>query len=172
VVKKQIHEPEKAKQQLENISESSRELVDNLQDIIWVLNPKNDTLENLAAYIREYALKFFEPFSIDLTFDYPAAFPQVKLSEETRRNIFLTVKETFTNIGKHAWCNKVSIGIYPGESIKIVISDDGKGFDMGKTRQFGNGLLNMNNRMAQVNGSYEITSSPGMGTTTTIQVTV
>src|ERR1041384_5262512 len=64
VVKKQIHEPEKAKQQLENISESSRELVDNLQDIIWVLNPKNDTLENLASYIREYALKYFEAFSI------------------------------------------------------------------------------------------------------------
>src|SRR5438477_3969833 len=103
VVKKQIHEPEKARQQLENISESSRELVDNLQDIIWVLNPQNDTLESLAAYIREYGLKFFEPFETDLQFDYPAVFTRVKLSEETRRNLFLVIKETFNNIAKHAW---------------------------------------------------------------------
>src|SRR5438477_8110295 len=97
VVKKQIHEPEKARQQLENISQSSRELVDNLQDIIWVLNPKNDTLESLASYIREYSLKFFEPFGIEVQFNYPEKFPEVKLSEETRRNIFLVVKESFNN---------------------------------------------------------------------------
>jgi streptogramin lyase len=59
VVKKQINEPQKAKEQLDKISESSRALVDNLQDISRVLNPKNDTLQNLAAYIRESSLKFF-----------------------------------------------------------------------------------------------------------------
>jgi signal transduction histidine kinase len=171
VVKKQIHEPEKAKQQLENISESSRELVDNLQDIIWVLNPKNDTLESLAAYIREYALKFFEPFGIEVQFVYPEKFPEIKLSEETRRNIFLALKESFNNIGKHAWCNNVKVIISERDrEIKITVQDDGKGFEAERIRQFGNGLVNMKHRIEQIGGTYEITSETGIGTKTKIEI--
>ena len=173
VVKKQINDPEKAKQQLENISESSRELVDNLQDIIWILNPKNDTLENLAAYIREYALKFFEPFGIEVQFIYPEKFPDIKLSEETRRNIFLALKESFNNIGKHAWCNKVKIYIEEtNREIRITVLDDGKGFDAERVRQFGNGLVNMQHRIEQIGGKYEITSETGTGTRTKIEIPV
>jgi signal transduction histidine kinase/ligand-binding sensor domain-containing protein len=173
VVKKQIHEPEKAKQQLENISESSRELVDSLQDIIWVLNPKNDTLESLAAYTREYGLKYFEPFGTEMRFNYPEKFPDIKLSEETRRNIFLTIKETFNNIGKHAWCNQVTLTIEQTvSSIFLKIEDDGKGFDTGNVRQFGNGLINMKNRIEQAGGIYKIESCPGKGTRTIIEIPV
>jgi signal transduction histidine kinase len=85
--------------------------VDNLQDIIWVLNPKNDTLENLAAYIREYSLKFFESSNIELQFNFPDQFSMIKLSEETRRNIFLTIKETLNNIAKHSKCKRVIISL-------------------------------------------------------------
>lgn len=173
VVKKQMNEPDKARQQLESISQSSRELVDNLQDIIWVLNPKNDTLESLAAYIREYALKFFEPFGINLLFQYPDKFPDIRLSEETRRNIFLVVKETLNNTAKHAWCNRVTIVLASGgSSVSLTITDDGKGFDIEKTRMFGNGLLNMQHRIQQVGGSYTIQSEPDKGTTTKIDITV
>lgn len=170
VVKKQLNEPEKAilrqaQEQLENISESSRELVDNLQDIIWVLNPKNDTLESLAAYIREYTLRFFEPFGTEINFVYPEKFLDIKLSEETRRNIFLTVKECFNNIGKHAWCNKVMVNIDSKDSTIILkIKDDGKGFDINKVRQFSNGLTNMQNRIEQIGGKFEIQSELGKGT--------
>lgn len=171
VVKKQINDPEKAKHQLETISESSRELVDNLQDIIWVLNPKNDTLESLASYIREYALNFFEAFKIETHFMYPERFPLIKLSEESRRNIFLTVKETFNNIGKHAWCNTIILKIEnPSNMIAIQIKDDGKGFDVNNTREFGNGLINMKNRMSQIGASYEIVSEPGRGTETRLLI--
>lgn len=173
VVKKQLNEPEKARQQLENISESSRELVDNLQDIIWVLNPRNDTVESLASYIREYALKFFDPFKIDTHFIYPDKFPEIKLSEETRRNIFLTVKEGFNNIVKHAWCNTVCLKTEINHnSITMTVRDDGKGFDIGLTRKFGNGLINMKNRMEQIGGSYTIISETGKGTEIKLTVTV
>ncbi len=173
VVKKQMNEPEKARQQLENISQSSRELVDSLQDIIWVLNPRNDTLESLASYIREYALKFFEPFKIETKFSYPETFGDIKLSEETRRNIFLTVKESFNNIGKHAWCNHVNLTIeIATHSVVITIIDDGKGFDLSHTREFGNGLINMKSRMEQIGGKYEILSEPGKGTVTRLTVCV
>ena len=173
VAKKQLTEPEKASEQLQNISLSSRELVDNLQDIIWVLNPKNDSLENLAAYIREYALKFFEPADVKLEFNYPAIIPAVKLSEEMRRNIFLVIKETFNNIAKHAQSKNVLVTLsFHHNSIKLVIDDNGKGFDAGCIRSFANGLRNMQNRMEQLGGNYTIQSSPGTGTQTMLNVPV
>jgi signal transduction histidine kinase/ligand-binding sensor domain-containing protein len=173
VTKKQLNEPEKAKQQLETISESSRELVDSLQDIIWILNPKNDTLENLAAYTREYGLKFFEPFETEINFNYPEKFPDTKLSEETRRNIFLVIKESFNNISKHAWCNKISVSIAViNKEIIITIEDDGRGFDQAKVRLFGNGLVNMNSRIEHIGGVYKISSVPGKGTKTKIKIPV
>jgi signal transduction histidine kinase len=136
-----------------------------------VLNPRNDTLESLAAYIREYVLKFFEPFGTEIRFDYPEKFPEIKLSEEVRRNIFLTIKESFNNISKHAWCNKINVGIkYNPSGIELTIQDDGKGFDIKKLRQFGNGLTNMQNRIEQIGGRYEIHSEPGKGTKTVITI--
>jgi signal transduction histidine kinase len=173
VVKKRLAEPDKAREQVEKIAVSSRELVDSLQDIIWVLNPKNDTLESLAAYIREFALKYFEPLYVATAFDYPLQFSIRHISEEKRRNVFLTVKETLNNIAKHAWCNSISISIkeYPGY-FEIIIKDDGKGFDPDTVRQFANGLKNMQTRIGQAGGDYTITSAPGAGTLTTIQMPV
>lgn len=171
VVKKQLPEPEKAKEQLEKIAISARELVDNLQDIIWVLNPKNDTLESLSSYIREYSLKYFEPLSIQLTFNYPEQFSGISLSEEQRRNIYLTIKETFNNAAKYAWCNKVTVDIEEtAAEILLRITDDGKGFDVNSVRLFANGLRNMQNRIEQVGGRYTISSQPGKGTKTEIRI--
>lgn len=171
VVKKQLSEPEKAKELLEKIAVSSRDLIDNLQDIIWVLNHKNDTLESLSSYIREYGLKYFEPLSVRLEFNYPEQFFNAHLSEEQRRNIFLTVKESFNNIAKYAWCNKVTVTIKEStKEIRLSIKDDGKGFDMNHVRIFANGLKNMQNRIEQVGGSYSITSEPGKGTQTEIKL--
>jgi signal transduction histidine kinase len=173
VAKKQLAEPGKAKEQLEKISISSRELVDNLQDIIWVLNPLNDTLESLAAYIREYALKYFEAQEVQMQFIYPEDFLKQPLSEEKRRNVFLTVKESLHNIAKHAWCNEVVISIGQLQhQFEISIKDDGKGFDPEQARQFANGLKNMQNRIEQVGGNFSLLSEPGKGTFTVINIPV
>lgn len=173
VVKKQLAEPEKAKEQLEKIAVFSRELVDNLQDIIWVLNPKNDTLESLSSYIREYGLKYFEPLAVQVKFNYPEHFTNLVLSEEQRRNIYMTVKESFTNIAKHAWSNEITVTIAEtSNEIKLTIADDGKGFDAAKVRLFANGLKNMQSRIEQIGGSYSISSVPGNGTLTEIRLPV
>lgn len=171
VAKTQLQQKEAANLQLENISHSSRELVDNLQNIIWVLNPKNDSLENLAAYIREYALKFFDATDVIIQFNYPQNIPSIRLSEEQRRNIFMVVKETLNNIAKHSDCNKVIVDLHvKSGKILIEIRDDGKGFEESHVRQFANGLINMKQRMEQINGHYSISSSNGNGTTTKLVV--
>lgn len=169
VAKTQLQEKEAATVQLENISHSSRELVDNLQNIIWVLNPRNDSLENLSAYIREYALKFFDSTDIAIQFHYPQQIPSVKLSEEQRRNIFMVIKETLNNIARHSGCKSISVTLSAQNNrVQIQVVDDGKGFETSSIRQFANGLNNMKNRMQQLNGSYEIQSSSNKGTTTIV----
>jgi signal transduction histidine kinase len=171
VAKTMLWHPEKAKAQLESISQSSRDLVDSLQDSIWVLNPKNDSLENLAAYLREYALNFFESSDIIVQIDFPEEFGGVKLTEAERRNLFLVLKESFNNIAKHALCHKVNIRIQKtGPAHQFTIKDDGKGFDIDSTRPFGNGLQNMKNRMEQIGGTYHLESSPGKGTLTILHL--
>jgi signal transduction histidine kinase/ligand-binding sensor domain-containing protein len=173
VAKTQLQEKTAATVQLENISHSSRELVDNLQNIIWVLNPQNDSLENLAAYIREYTLKFFDSTDVVVHFNYPQQIPSIKLSEEQRRNIFMVVKETLNNIAKHSCCNLTSIDLsLKNRQLQISIKDNGKGFEMSSIRQFANGLSNMKQRMEQINGLYEIQSACNAGTTTKLSVTL
>ncbi len=167
VAKTQLQHREAASAQLEKISYSSRELVDNLQDIIWVLNPKNDSLDNLAAYIREYALKFFEATNVELQFEYPQQIPSVKLSEEQRRNIFMVIKETLNNSAKYANCTVITIKLYlQKNNLRMEIKDNGKGFDLSAVRHFANGISNMKLRMEQVSGSYEIKSCVNEGTVT------
>lgn len=173
VVKKQISEPEKAGEQLDKISTSSRELVDSLQDIIWILNPKNDTAENLSAYIREFALKFFESSGIEVVFAYPDAFPDLHISEEKRRNLFLSVKEALNNAMKYSNGTCVTIGLeLTPAMIRFTVADNGRGFSPDDVRTFGNGLLNMRNRMEQTGGTAEVSSEPGAGTRVTLAMPV
>ena len=173
VAKAQIDQKETAVGQLQKISSSSRELIDNLQDIIWVLNPKNDSLESLSAYIREYTLKFLDGTSIDAYFDYPGYLPSIKLSEEQRRNIFLVIKESLNNIVKHASCTtvRITITVVAGE-LRISIEDNGAGFDKKVIRDFANGLINMENRMKQINAGYKIRSAPRQGTSTFLEIPI
>ena len=173
VVKKQLDEPEKARELLEKIADSSRDLVDSLQDIIWLLNPQNDTFENLSSYIREYGLKYFEHLAVQVDFYYPEKFSTFRLSEEQRRNTFLSVKESFNNIAKHADCKKIIVSIHESpKEVRICIADDGKGFDMNSVRLFANGLKNMQDRIEYVGGTYFIISEPEKGTLTEIKFSI
>lgn len=165
VAKTRLLHPDQARQQLDDISASSRELVDNLQDIIWVLNPRNDSLESLAAYIREYALRFFEPLAYEVGIHFPDGMGDSRLTEEQRRNVFLIVKETINNIARHASGRRVLITLEKQPKMAILsLRDDGVGFDPEAVRRFGNGLQNMQSRMEQIGGAYHLESAPGKGT--------
>jgi signal transduction histidine kinase len=173
VAKTQLQESDKTWVPLDRISTSSKELVDGLQDIIWVLNPREDSLESLSSYIREYAARFFEPLNSNVAFVYPEEIREARLTDVQRRNVFLIVKETLNNIAKHARCRSVVISIEqaPGEII-LCLQDDGIGFDSEQVRRFGNGLRNMKSRMQEIGGSYLLESVPGKGTSVRLTIPV
>ena len=161
-----LKHPEEASTQLKRIADSSRDMVDSLQDIIWMLNTENDRLDMLAEYIKEYATKYVEHSEISLSFDYPKYIEPVKLSEVKRRNIFLAVKEALNNISKYAGAKNINIRLgLQKNNFFFSISDDGKGFDTKRIRTFGNGIKNMHARMEQSGGACTIDSIPDKGTT-------
>jgi len=173
VTRSQIGNTATASASLDVISTASRELVDNLQDIIWVLNPKNDSLSSLILYIKEYAEGFFEPAGLIYEFNCSVTNKQISLSEELRRNIFLAVKESCNNILKHACCTYVHINIGLNHNrLTISIADNGRGFAVEQVGIFANGLQNIRNRMEQVNAKCNITSIENEGTTVTLAIPV
>ncbi len=151
--------------EIEKISNSANELLTKMNTIIWTMTSSNDTIENLVAYIRSYAVEFFENTSIDCLFSMPAAIPSREISGEKRRNIFLSVKEALNNVVKHSQSSIVRINVTVQDRMIIEIQDDGIGIDMAKLRKFGNGLNNMRKRMASINGEFNIENFQGTRTT-------
>lgn len=160
-----------AQPQLETISAVSRELVDSLQNIVWLLKPQNDSLESLTLYIRRYVNQFFDGSGIMPVFDMMETPPDIRLSEEQRRNIFLVVKEACHNIIRHACATAITIRLsLQNRKLVLQISDNGRGFDRTGVSSLSNGLRNMQARMAQIGGGLEVSSVPGSGTTITVQL--
>ncbi|MBS1601350.1 MAG: sensor histidine kinase [Bacteroidetes bacterium] len=151
--------------EIEKISNSANELLNKMNAIIWTMTSSNDTIENLIAYIRSYAVEFFENTSIDCIFSMPPSIPPREISGEKRRNIFLSVKEALNNVLKHSQSTVVRITVTVGTHLTIEIQDDGIGINMEKLRKFGNGLNNMKKRMASIDGQFNIENKEGTRTT-------
>ena len=147
--------------EIEKISNSANELLNKMNTIIWTMTSSNDTIENLVAYIRSYAVEFFENTSIDCYFTMPATIPHREINGEKRRNIFLSVKEALNNVLKHSQSSVVRVNIAVADRLIIEIQDDGVGINMEKLRKFGNGLNNMKKRMASIEGEFNIENRQG-----------
>ena len=151
--------------EIEKISNSANELLNKMNTIIWTMTSSNDTVENLVAYMRSYAVEFFENTAIDCYFSMPATIPHREISGERRRNIFLSVKESLNNVLKHSQSSVVRINVIVNERLIVEIQDDGIGINMEKLRKFGNGLNNMKKRMTSIDGEFNIQNQDGTRTT-------
>ena len=147
--------------EIDKISSSANDLITKMNTIIWTMSSSNDTVENLVTYIRTYALDFFENTNVECRFNVPDSIPNIQLSGEKRRNIFLAVKEALNNVLKHAKANTVIINVKVTDKLIISIKDDGVGVDMDNIRRFGNGLKNMKSRLERVNGKFSIENNEG-----------
>ncbi|HEY0040211.1 MAG TPA: triple tyrosine motif-containing protein, partial [Flavisolibacter sp.] len=153
---------------LQEITATSRHLTEKMGEIIWTLNPKNDTLDNLGAYLKEHLSELSEMASLDLITVYPDQIPNVKVTNRQRQQILLVTKEGFHNIIRHANAKHVVFSMEVGEDVFFTLEDDGIGFE--ETPVFespngkGNGLHNMAWRMKQIGGSLKIHKRKGGGT--------
>ena len=147
--------------EIEKISNSANDLLGKMNTIIWTMKSSNDTLESLIAYIRAHAIEFFDSTPIECSVHVEDV-PDVEMSGEKRRNIFLGVKEALNNIMKHSHATRVRIDItIPDYKLVIKIADNGVGINKEKLRRFGNGLTNMKRRMQSINGDFRIETDGG-----------
>jgi ligand-binding sensor domain-containing protein/signal transduction histidine kinase len=160
----------------ETISETARKVIDNISEIVWVTNPRNDRLDNLAGYLRGYAAEFFESTPVICRFEFQESIPPVTVKGELRRDVMLVIKEALNNVVKHSGATEVTVVLQVENTeeqklrLTISISDNGKGL---KTRLWGpshNGLYNIRDRITRRGGRVRIEPSAGHGTRVELSV--
>jgi signal transduction histidine kinase len=141
--------------ELLKLKNSANEVVEKMSEIIWAMNEKNNSWDDLIFYIRAYSAQYLLENKINCSFRLPPSIPQTMVSGETRRNIFLTVKECLHNVVKHAGAKNVWIEMTIGKNLTIQIRDDGAGFEMQDILPKSNGLINMKKRISGMHGTIE-----------------
>ncbi len=148
--------------EIEKISSSANELLNNMNAIIWTMSSSNDSLDNMVAYIRGYALEYFENTGINCRIKIEEDLPNIAVTGEVRRNIYLVVKEALNNILKHSKATEVIISLKKSEDqLSVYIQDNGVGIDFDNLRRFGNGLINMKKRMEKSQITFSIENNNG-----------
>jgi len=171
LLKRDMGKSEEAETHLKDISERSAEVIENIGQIIWAINPRNDPLDNLVAHLRLYAADYIRKADIKYRFEIPDNIPAYHLSAEVRRNVFLVVKEALHNIVKHSSASEVQVRVdFLQNQMIISVRDNGKGFSIDQSPGYGNGLNNMQKRIENIGGTFKIDSEPGQGTGITITV--
>ena len=149
---------------LQRISISATTLSESMQDIIWTIDTKNDTLADLVTRMREFGLKLAEVKGIAFQMQVGDAFDSLRLNVGQRRNLYLIFKESVNNAVKYAQASRIDVGLsVTGKQLRLLIQDDGQGFDPTTVRP-GNGLPNLQKRAAEIRGKLDLTSAPGQGT--------
>lgn len=175
VVKSKL-ETSDSTEEIDFISHTSNDLVYKMREIIWSMNSKYDSLDDLIGYTSKYVREYLAISNIKFEMEIPKVIPDCYLNGEARRNIFLVVKETLHNTFKHAHASNVQIAfnIYnksaKSTELKITIHDNGVGINLDAIHRFGNGLDSMKKRLEQVGGTYDISKQNGTVTTLVVQL--
>jgi signal transduction histidine kinase len=166
LVDHQTGSAERSKSHIQAIARTTREVIQAMDEIVWTINPKNDTLDNLANYIFQYAQEYFQNTGVRCRLDMPAQLPDWPVSTEVRHNLFMAVKEALHNALKHAQATEVRITLAVTPShLALTIADNGRGFTPEQVGPNGNGLRNMRARLGTLNGRFAVDSGPDVGTT-------
>lgn len=148
--------------ELEKISASANDLLDNMNAIIWTMSSTNDSLGNMIGYIRSYAQEYFENTGINCQIQIEEDIPHIAVNGDIRRNVFMVVKEALNNILKHSGATEVNITLKQERNgLSLYIHDNGKGIDFENLRKFGNGLNNMRKRMEECQILFKIENNNG-----------
>jgi signal transduction histidine kinase len=151
---------------LDDLSVTAERMVTSLDEIVWAVNPRNDTVASLASYFASYSQRILELASVACGLEVAEDLPDYPLDPKFRQELFLAFKEALTNIVRHAGASMVWLRVsVEADALRIELADNGRGFDL-KSRAAGrDGLANMQERLQALGGHCEIVSTPPQGTT-------
>ena len=164
---------EKFKQKMTEVGEIADHLVDEMGEIIWAMNPKNDSLAMFVAHIRHYLGNYFSDSSIKLSFEVKEQIPDLRLSSDIKRNVYLCLKEISHNTLKHSGATKADLAIdFEPNYLSLQWCDNGCGFDLKDKLGKGNGLGNLKKRMSEIEGEIDFISGCDKGCCIVMKVKV
>lgn len=156
---------------LESIQLTAQECITALNEIVWTLNNRNDSLFSLLAYIRKYATSFLSKANIELHVNEQLPSEDQNVNSTKRRALYLTVKECLNNIVKHSKATTVNIQLYyANHELNVTIKDNGKGLTLITDNELGNGIRNMKSNIESIGGSINLLNNNGAEIKITIPI--
>jgi signal transduction histidine kinase len=160
-----------ARSRFEALSERARALSGAMDEVVWMVNSRRDTLRDFATYACKHAQRFLASTPICCRLDVDPELPEVVFDLPVRRNLLLAVKEALNNAVKYSGATELFLRIHRhGQTVLVVVEDNGAGFDPETVDPARNGLTNMAERMREVDGWCRIVSSEGAGCRVEFQV--
>lgn len=165
-----------ARQYCSEAASVARQTIQAFDEILWSVNPKNDTLKSLSHYICKCAEQILSPVPITRHFVLAETLPERPVPPRRRHSLLLAVKEALHNVVKHAEAGRVDIEFeMEGDEFVVRVKDDGRGFPQSEDASCekgsqGNGIKNMHSRMTELGGTCQMESHPGRGTKITFRL--
>jgi signal transduction histidine kinase len=154
----------------QELSATARRTVTSLDEIVWAVNPRNDTLASLASYFGAHAQRLLELASVACGLEVGDDLPDYPLEPKFRQELLLAFKEAITNVVRHAGATQVWLRIrVRDEALEVVVADNGRGLGVSAASPGADGLVNMRKRLRLLNGVCEIAAGPEGGTTVTLR---
>jgi signal transduction histidine kinase len=149
---------------LSRISEQSSRMMESMADMVWSINPVNDSLEKVLVKMKVFTGEILEPQNIGYRFSDEGSLNGLILDAEKRKNLFLIFKEAINNAAKYSGATAVEISLkHFEETLVMTVSDNGQGFDEQHVKS-GNGLKNMDARARSMSAQFKLTSAVNQGT--------
>jgi signal transduction histidine kinase len=163
--------PAEIEQHAQQICATARETTRSLDEIVWAVNPSNDTLESLANYACKYAQDYFAMAGVSFRAELPAGLSPIPILPEVRHNVFLAYKEAVNNVVKHAHATeaRVKLLLEPGQ-FTLSVADNGRGLGDTSQKKLRNGLKNMRRRLEDLGGQFDL--APGAEGGTVVRLVV
>lgn len=172
VLLKQENNPVAMHSNLQKIKENSAFIMESMVDIVWAINPLNDTVEKIIYRMKEFAAEILEPLNIRFQFEQKGDIAAVRLDPAKRKDFFLIYKEAINNAAKYSHCSNIAIVIrYAGKNLQMNITDDGEGFDEAIIKK-GNGICNIRERAKEMNALLHYYTKLGNGTSVMLDVPI
>ena len=158
------------RRRLDTIGQTAREMSADLREIVWIVNPEHDHMDDLVERLRHVSANLLD--GVPHSFDAPQTLAGGRLDMTFRRNVLLAFKEILHNVRKHADASRVSVRVARDEGqLLIRVSDDGRGFDETPGTN-GHGLKSLRDRADRLGGHLSIETAPGSGTTVLLRLPI
>ena len=164
--------PETAQRMVQKIYADARDILESIDEIIWTINPGNDSTQRIIQRLREYAQPLMESKNILFTLTADPDIELLPVTMEVRRNLYLIGKEAINNLVKYAGATRATVRFErQKDQLVVIIEDNGRGFDP-ELVSLRNGQRSMQQRARAMDGDFSVMSKPEHGTTLKLSVPI